>query len=177
MKIEISLSTDFWYHGSPYSNVNFDLDKITSFTRNLKVAEAYAHETVAFTGKKLGAHMIKDPTVYQVTLKLKHTFDMRKDWSIYEDLRRKAIKSIFRYDDIFKEDGQPYPMPKLESEGFIMNSGLPSYGRTAQFKVLLNSNLLPTQWDSMYVDEGSQGFSIAVFDPRHKVTVVQKIEV
>ena len=175
MKIEVK--KDFWYHGSPYSNVDFDLDRITSFTKNLKVAEAYAHGTVAFTGKNLGPHLVKGPTVYKVILNLKNTFDMRKDWSIYENLRKRASKTLFRHHAVFQEDGETYPLPKLESEGFIMNSGLPSYGRTAQFKVLLNSNLLPTQWDSMFVDEGSQGFSVAVFDPRHKVTVVQKIKV
>ena len=177
MKIKISLSADLWYHGSPFNNVDFNIDRTTFFTRSLKVATAYAKGNVMATGKQLNDKLVKDPTVYQCTLKLSHIFDMRKQWAEYEALRKAAKTTLFKYREAFFDGEDKDPMPKLESEGFIMNSGLPSFGRANQFKVLLNSKLNKVRYEAMYIDEGSQGLSIAIFDPRHKVTVSQKIEV
>ena len=176
MKITIalpdsSLSSNMWYHGSPYGNIDFKLDRITFFTHDKKVAEQFAYNKPFNTGKRLSDQAILDPTVYQVELNLKRTFDMRKQWHEYETRREAATKGVFRDNLIFTgDDGKRDWLPKLDSEGFIMRSGLPGYGRIAQFKVFL------PDYDSMYVDEGTHGISLAVFDPRKKVSIIQKVE-
>ena len=178
MKIQISLSTQYYFHGSPYSNILFDKDRITYFTQNIKVATAYAKGDVANTGRQIDKSLVKSPTVYECILKLGPIFDFRKQWAEYETLHKAAKKSVFHEHDVFLDDDSKYhPMPKLDSIGFIMKSGLPGYGHTEEFKVLLTSHLCPKKYDGILIDEGSQGTSIAVFDPRHKVTIVQEISV
>jgi hypothetical protein len=154
-----SVSFDL-YHGSP-RRTEFDAFKTTFFTQDLSVARQYAKGQTFKVG---GPTKVDTPRVYSVKVTVTKAFDMRglphKD--LYESLREK-----YKEHPLFEDD----PLPKLSSQGFISShSGLPTYSHVQQFKTLFQLEKLP--YDSMWVDEGSQGISLAVFDPRGKVEVL-----
>lgn len=135
------------YHGSPYGDIDLTTSKGLYLTRSIKVAKDYALGRVFNTGK--GSGVLK-PTVYKILI-TGNIFDLRSTNSryIYETARLKTK-------DKFKDD----PLPKLDSIGFIMNSGLPSYGTTPLLKRLLQ----PLGFDGTWVDDGSHGISLYMFN-------------
>lgn len=145
-----------FYHGSPSDKLA--LDGRTLFLTNTKaVALAYAHGTVAFCSKSAGY----TPTVYSVvtrgTLRI---LDLRmsetREW--YTQAR-----SCFNKQPEFEDD----QLPKLEAGGFIQATGLPGYGVAGLFKTAFAG-----QFDAVLLDEGSQGVSLAVFNPAQTLIVV-----
>ena len=156
------------FHGSPYSNVDVSEAPLLYYTANSKIARDYALGTVAFTGKPpKGVHTEHGPTVYKVTASGLHIFDLRRTdhQKLYQHLREDFNKRL-------TEDENDSRLPRLDSEGFIMHrTGLPSYGRIRELIPLLKK----LHFDAIGLDEGSQGTSIAIFNPR-KVQLQERVQ-
>ena len=135
-----------WYHGSPRTGLTLT-HMILFVTQDMAVARAYALGKVAFA-----SHVVGDqPTIYTLEFLSSKILDMRKlDHQNRYTVSRQAYNSRCEPDE---------RLPKLTSEGFLGKSGFPGYGQSPVFK-----ELFPT-FDGIYVDEGSQGFSLAIFDP------------
>lgn len=145
-----------FYHGSPEGALQ--LDHRTFFvTKDRKVAESYALGNT-FTRS---IHTVgKNPTIYELRLFGLKTLDLRI--SLHQELydeRRVEFNSSADPDDM---------LPRRASPGFIQRSGLPGYGR-----IELLRQAFP-EFNSLLVDEGSQGISTALFDARHTCQIVQK---
>lgn len=158
MKLYISLSETFhMYHGSPFAELDFStLNRGMVFlTRDRKIAESYARGRVAFTGKGDGP---KKPTIYTVFAQPTKIFDLRKE----------PHREIYKQIRLNNPDEE---LPGINSEGFVMrHTGLPSFGHVGGLKTALPK----AGFDAMWVDEGSQGLSLAVFNP--KVIHIDKAE-
>lgn len=134
-------------HGSLYKGLHFTANQLLFFTKSLDVAKQYAKGSVFNTGKHFG---VKQPTIYTVKVKANvANFNEGRVREQYEE-QRLLTKPKFADD----------PLPKINSEGFIMNSGLPSYGRVRDLKTLLQT----LGYEAVWVDEGQQGKSLAVFN-------------
>lgn len=151
-----SLSAITMYHGSQTESVDWNNFKLLFITANPKVADDYAHGRVAFTGVKRGPIT---PTVYQLQISPRKIFDLRKP-QCKEDY------------EVVRTSNPDQELPSLRSEGFIMSrTGLPGYGHVRGMR----DGLVDLGYDCMYVDEGSQGVSLAVFQP-HVITGKVKLE-
>lgn len=134
------------YHGSPNGGLT-ELRGLTFLTNDVNVATQYAKGQVFNTGgtEDTGGK------VYRVAVSTKNTLDLRKPehQTAYETARRIWNKAA-DVDD---------RLPPITSEGFVISkTGLPSYGRIA---TVLNA--MP-EFDSAFVDEGTQGVSLAVLN-------------
>lgn len=102
-------------------------------------------------------------TVYSVRVNPGRTLDMRRPEhrELYDKIRRDHNSSVADPDD---------HLPKSSSEGFLQRSGLPGFGHVR--------TILPHAakhgFDSMLVDEGTQGESLAVHEPQKRVRVIRK---
>jgi hypothetical protein len=148
MIVQISLSSTLMYHGSPCAGLNLkSLTKGVLFlTHSKQIAKDYALGKVHFTGKCIGE---RSPTVYHIRCSPHKLFDLRKPDSqeVYDRIR---------------QEHPDEELPKLSSEGLIMrHTGLPSYGNIGGLKLPLRQ----LGYDGMWVDEGSQGISLAIFNP------------
>jgi hypothetical protein len=133
------------FHGSPNADLT-SLQDFSFFTPNQKVAEQYAKKQVAFTGSTTDT----GGKVYSVSVSTNNTLDLRipEHRAAYQETRAKWNKQNPDPED---------QLPSLGSEGFVMSTtGLPGYGRIA---AVLRA--MP-EFDSAYVDEGSQGVSLVV---------------
>jgi len=133
------------FHGSPNADLT-SLQDFSFFTPNQKVAEQYAKKQVAFTGSTTDT----GGKVYSVSVSTNNTLDLRipEHRAAYQEARAKWNKQNPDPED---------QLPSLGSEGFVMSTtGLPGYGRIA---AVLRA--MP-EFDSAYVDEGSQGVSLVV---------------
>lgn len=152
-----------FYHGSPYNIESFADSKVPIFfTQDKNVAYEYATKMI------LGAHrppknisLQKQPTIYTVELTNIHPFDLRKQEHInlYNSLR----------DKLSREQRNEYGVESIEAEGFIQYHRLPSYGKV----YMLNWLLRGKGFDSIWIDESTQGISLALFD-NSKINVVSK---
>ena len=166
-----AVSSTSWYHGSPSPDVMFNQNAMMFFTKDFNVARQYALGQVAFTGK-VPKHTVRHPTVYEVALTVNRIFDFRIHRNEYEALRNQALHGLFKTNPLFWDGDEPDFLPKSTSEGFIhSHTGLPGYGRIKQFQALLHD------YDGMYVDEGSQGISLVVFNTLNKVSVLNKFTI
>ena len=133
------------FHGSP--NDSIDAFKgVTFFTPNRAVAEEFAKGQLAGSAKTEATA----PRVYEADVVLGNTLDMRtpEGKGAYAEAREAWNKA--HPDD---------RLPPVTSEGFLISkSGLPSFGYA---RTLLQA--MPA-YDSVVVDEGSQGESYAVRD-------------
>jgi hypothetical protein len=161
------------FHGSPYSNVDVSEAPLLYYTANIEVARDYALGTVAFTGKPpKGVRTEHGPTVYKVKAAGLHIFDFRRTdhQELYQHLQEDFNKRLTE-----DENGSRRPrlwLPPLDSEGFIMNrTGLPSYGHIRVLIPLIQKR----HFDAIWIDEGSQGTSIAIFNPR-KVQLQDRVQ-
>ena len=155
------------FHGSPYSNVDVSEAPLLYYTANIEVARAYALGTVAFTGKPpKGVRTEHGPTVYTVKAAGLHIFDFRRTdhRELYQHLQEDFNKRT--------EDENDSRLPRLASEGFISHrTGLPSYGRIGVLIPLIKKR----HFDAIWIDEGSQGTSLAIFNPR-KVQLQDRVQ-
>ena len=161
------------FHGSPYSNVDVSEAPLLYYTANIEIARDYALGTVAFTGKPpKGVHTEHGPTVYKVKAAGLHVFDFRRTdhQELYQHLQEDFNKRLTE-----DENDSRRPrlwLPPLDSEGFIMNrTGLPSYGHIRVLIPLIKKH----HFDAIWIDEGSQGTSIAIFNPR-KVQLQDRVQ-
>ena len=151
--------TEF-YHGSPSDKL--ELDSRTLFlTKDISVAKCYANRQVAFCSKTVG----DTPTVYSISVKDMRVLDLRnqshRDW--FERARVDLNKKPEFEDD---------QLPKLKAIGFIQATGLPGYGIAGLFKLAFES-----VFDAVLLDEGSQGVSLAVFNPGRSLQIAGKSHV
>lgn len=156
------------FHGSPYSNVDVSEAPLLYYTANIEIARDYALGTVAFTGKPpKGVRTEHGPTVYKVKAAGLHIFDFRRTdhQELYQHLREDFNKRL-------TEDENDSRLPRLASEGFISHrTGLPSYGRISVLIPLIKKR----HFDAIWIDEGSQGTSLAIFNPR-KVQLQDRVQ-
>ena len=156
------------FHGSPYSNVDVSEAPLLYYTANIEIARDYALGTVAFTGKPpKGVRTEHGPTVYKVKAAGLHVFDFRRTdhQELYQQLREDFNKRL-------TEDENDSRLPRLASEGFISHrTGLPSYGRISVLIPLIQKR----HFDAIWIDEGSQGTSLAIFNPR-KVQLQERVQ-
>lgn len=144
-------------HGSPYSGLSFLPNQLLFFTQSKSVAKQYALSKVFNTGKHTG---VRVPTIYTVNVMVNvANFNEGHVREQYEQ-QRLLTKPAFEDD----------PLPRINSEGFIMNSGLPSYGRVHDLKTLLQ----PLGYEALWVDEGQQGKSLAVFDCKKSCKILKQ---
>lgn len=140
------------YHGSRTANVDWTNIRLLFLTDALNIAKDYALGRVAFAGKTSNPI----PNLYRVIADPLNIFDLRLS-SCKEDY----IK--------LRKDYPDEELPSLKSEGFIMHrTQLPSYGHVRGMR----NGSVKMGYDSMYVDEGSQGISLAVF----KSSVIKQAE-
>ncbi len=143
------------YHGSPCGK--FDTFKGPAFfTPEPRVAREYANG-VLMTGR-CPPGTDRKPVVMEVEVDLGRAFDMRKDEHrrLYDELRA-AHNADPETDD---EDR----LPKIGREGFIApRTGLPQFSFLAPLLQMLRA--AGRDFDSIWVDEGSQGASVYVIDP------------
>lgn len=134
------------YHGSPNAKLQ-ELKGLAFVTPDKQTAEQYAKGAVAFTGKTEDS----GGRIYEVDVNTRDTLDFNKaEHRAAYDKARKEWNATHDADE---------RLPPLTSEGFISSkTGYPSYGRVADIL-----KALPV-FDSMFVDEGGQGFSVAVRD-------------
>ncbi|TAG44444.1 MAG: hypothetical protein EAZ30_17225 [Betaproteobacteria bacterium] len=143
-----------FYHGSPCDRL--ELDSRTLFlTQDIRVAKCYANGQVGDT-----------PTVYSILPKGNmRVLDLRdqsqRDWY-------KRVRVAFNKQPAFEDD----QLPKLEAVGFIQATGLPGYGTAGLFKLAFES-----EFDAVLLDEGSQGVSLAVFNPGRSLQIAGKSHV
>ena len=161
------------FHGSPYSNVDVSEAPLLYYTANIEIARDYALGTVAFTGKPpKGVRTEHGPTVYKVKAAGLHIFDFRRTdhQELYQHLQEDFNKRLTE-----DENDSRRPrlwLPPLDSEGFIMHrTGLPSYGYIRVLIPLIKKR----HFDAIWIDEGSQGTSIAIFNPR-KVQLQDRVQ-
>jgi hypothetical protein len=145
-----------FYHGSPSDKLELD-SRTLYLTQSKDVARAYAHGTVAFCSKSVG----DKPTVYSVVTRgTFRVLDLRRpearEW--YAQARACLNKQ-----PAFEDD----QLPKIGAVGFIQATGLPGYGVAGLFKTAFAG-----QFDAVLLDEGSQGVSLAVFNPAQTLTIV-----
>ena len=144
------------YHGSPFQGIEVSKAKLLFYTPSLEVAKQYSKSMVAFTGKG-PTGSTPGATIYEVDLHGLVTFDLRKQahQQAYLKLREKYNAS---------QNDPDYFLPSLKSEGFLMRkTGLPSYGTSNILFPLLRQ----LGFNSLWIDEGSQGISLAVFSEGH----------
>lgn len=147
------------FHGSPNPNITRG-EGVMFFTTDQAVAKAYAEQRVFGTASFLNDK--PSPTIYTATVrKGGQILDMRQPQhrKLYDKIRSRFNK---------RQSDRDYRLPGLNSGGFISShTGLPSFGIVRQLKPLLQSK----GFIGMYVDEGSQGTSLAIFNSRRNVTL------
>lgn len=153
MRITDLSTTELYYHGSPVSDKLFTTTGTYFFTKSFYVAKEYARGTVfkSSTGRTYTDE--KKPTVYSCRLSGLNTFDITRapDKETYNKLRQLHNANSIDPDEL---------LPRINSVGFLGASGYPSFGNVGSIIPYLRR----LQYNSIYVDEGSQGTSIAVFD-------------
>lgn len=156
--MRISLSAVLtMYHGSQYSNVDFKNIKVLYCITDRREAERYAKGEVHFAGK--WPQGIPGPTVYELHINTNDVFDMR----------------IEMHQRIYDEIRAAYPdeeLPSRKSMGFIQRTGLPGYGEIRGMR----QGLLDNGFDGIWVDEGSQGISLALFN-RNSIQLIKPTRV
>ena len=155
--VQAGASTGEWYHGSPDAHLRLD-NRTLYLTRDKQVALSYANGGTSFASKFSG---VKHPTLYVIDVK---TACKILDLRLPEHQRTyTATRLVVNKLDSYQED----PLPKLESAGFIStHTQLPGYGNTPLFKQAFD------MFDGVYVDEGYQGTSLAVFCPFKSLIIV-----
>jgi hypothetical protein len=156
-----------FYHGSPYGGLK-DFDDVKPpvfFTKDRHVARDYAIGHVAGAQKDPGASGKKDPVVYKVDLDPGKILDFRdpKIKKMYEELREKEIVHV--------RDDMKWMYRPVDAEGFLMSgSGLPNFATTRMIMSMFKKHGHP--YDSILIDEGSQGISLAVMNLKGRTKIL-----
>lgn len=135
-------------------------------TPDIKVAEAYAKGTV-FKSRSSRTLIGYNPTVVTCSVSSLKVFDFRiaKCVDLYEVIRKAWNVEHSKDPDAL--------LPKITSPGFISShSGFPGYG----YIKAMASGIRKLGYDAVYVDEGSQGISMFVWNTI-KVKVLGTIKV
>lgn len=145
-----------FYHGSPEPELRVD-HRMLFVTPDRAVAESYARGQT-YTQSIRTANRV--PTVFTVRLRNLRTLDLRiPEHRLQFEVLRQAFNATADPDE---------RIPRLGSPGFIQRSGLPGYGHVRSIA------LACPKYNSLWVDEGSQGLSLALFDPRTTCQVVKQ---
>lgn len=140
------------YHGSRNPNLVLTNDQILFVTTFFKVAVAYAEGKIAFASRYKGPDAIS--TVYILDVHARAMLDLRK--SEHRTLWDSRVKSYNK-----KQSDQDELLPLTTAIGFRNTvTGLPGYGRQQPAKLLF------PEFDSMWIDEGTQRMSLALFVPK-----------
>lgn len=146
------------FHGSSFGGLHgFEsLRAPVYFTPHREIAEAYARGSVHNTQRAQGARGEPHPTIYTVAADVE-PFDLR-------DADARGL-----YTDFVRKHADPEdPLPRLAAEGFIApRTGLPAFSYAVPLWTALGASNERRSYDSVWVDEGSQGVSLAVFKLSH----------
>jgi hypothetical protein len=166
--VTIVQTFEMW-HGSPTTGINDDFSNVrtpqraTFFTREKRVAEQYSkmrfHEALGAAKVPEGAE--KKPTLYRVRVQ-GDFFDMRRPehLALYEEIRQEHNAQDSRF-----------ILPPIDSEGFLhSHTHLPTWGWAGVFK----PHLVQRGFQGVWLDEGSQGISLGIFDPSCCVRVIER---
>lgn len=149
------------YHGSPYGGLkSFEHVKPPIyFTPDENIARQYAVGTILAAQKNPGGIIIKVPTVYKVNISINNPIDFRikDDVNFYINARQAYIDTNKEDEDRF------FTYPKINATGFIDSSSkLPMYSNSKAIIKLFG--IYGRKSDAIWVDEGTQGISLAIFD-------------
>jgi len=155
-----------FFHGSPYSSgnimdfANFELaGGILFLSPCQNVAQEYT-KVLLGSGRKPKQHHLEKPTVYTVKLGIEadEIFDTRKPehHEMYKKLRR-HIASLDPEDNL----GNLARTPALQDCNLQIAGDFPSFGAAH----MLKSHLMPLGFRGVWISEGSQGASLALFNP------------
>ncbi|MGA1354618.1 MAG: hypothetical protein ACO32I_07600, partial [Candidatus Limnocylindrus sp.] len=135
------------YHGSPDTDISV-LTGLVFYAPSRSVAQQYANNQVFGTGKGASG----TGRVYEDIVSTENTLDMRKqEHRALYDAARKKWNTFADVDD---------RLPPLTSEGFVSTkTGVPSFGYAQRLLAAM------PEFDSVWLDEGSQGLSLAVQKP------------
>lgn len=148
------------YHGSPWGGI----DRIEPTRPGLpvfatddpEVARQYARGQILHAQRDRATGLPRRPTVYEVEVDPGRICDMRLPGCRRDYERARGI--------IGRSDAEDR-WPALNSEGFIMShSRLPGF--SFFWRVIGMNSALGTGYDSVWLDEGNQGISLALIDPR-----------
>lgn len=166
------------FHGSPFSGVD---DKFGSydagsrgvlfFTPDHHTAREYALMDPKYTRVLAAARPVRDdvkrePTIYTADVHPSRIFDTH------------VSSMLDEYEEIRQEVRQQYPndpeewFPKALNKhgtGALSPRGYLNWG-----SVHLKTYLMNRGYDAMWIDEGSQGVSLAMFDWAGKVSVIKR---
>ena len=135
------------YHGSPDTDISV-LTGLVFYAPSRSVAQQYADNQVFGTGKGASG----TGRVYEDIVSTENTLDMRKqEHRALYDAARKKWNTFADVED---------RLPPLTSEGFVSTkTGVPSFGYAQRLLAAM------PEFDSVWLDEGSQGLSLAVQKP------------
>lgn len=159
------------YHGSPYGGIeSFDDVRFRPvfFTADKEVARAYAEGKGILGAQRDPGTGRRAPTVYVVDVDVVGAFDMRRPehMALYDRMRLEMIRDHAGDEDVMHD------YPKSTSEGFVdRRLGLPGFGYVRPLWRMLKEKM-PGKFDSIWASEGSQGESLAMFEPRGKVELI-----
>jgi hypothetical protein len=166
------------FHGSPFAGVD---DKFSSFdagsrgvlffTPDRRAAREYAMMDPKYTRVLAAARRVRDdiklePTIYTADVRPDRVFDTH------------APGVLDEYEEIRREVRQRYPndpeewLPRAQNEhgtGALSPRGYLNWGSAH-----LKQYLMDRGYDAMWLDEGSQGISLAMFDWDGKVDVIKR---
>lgn len=148
------------FHGSPYGGFKSfdDVRPPVFFSPHERVAREYALGKIVGAQKK-PTNSTNDPTVYKVSVSPRETIDFRntRDRDFYVRARKEYFDAHPDDEDRF------FHYPRLNAAGFISSkSDTPmfSYGQPL-ITLFKKAGRNP---DSIWLDEGSQDVSLAVFE-------------
>jgi len=166
---KLATSSEVLYHGSPFGGLaSFRESKFSPIflTPSKKTAFEYALNKMldsGITSQKNPEIENPGPTIYTVRVTSKNVIDFREESTRekYMELRKKL--KVGEYPEITSDEEWLSLYPPLHGEGFVSAStGLPSFSRGGLIVRLFKTAGIPV--DAIWLDEGSQGISLAVFN-------------
>jgi hypothetical protein len=154
----IILNTQMYY-GSPYSGITFKQKRMQFFTKSLKFATQYALGRVFNTNKIVGVS--QKPTIYTVEIQ-----------AMVCDFREDKVKRLYEEKrPLFNKNKDPDDhLPRLNSEGFIMTNGLPSYGHAHGLKDMFE----PLGYEALFISDDNTEITVAVFNVSKNCTLLKE---
>lgn len=156
-------TNDTWYHGSPYTGIEGNFDKVKApiyFTKFKGTAYQYAAGGIIGLAQQNLGNYKKSPTLYTVEIRPNKVLDLRKP-ECQQD-----------YDEVRKNNpDQELKSRKVPEGSFISGrSGLPFNGTETIYMRLLSQQ--PYGYDAVILDEPNNETSLALFDPKGKTKIL-----
>lgn len=163
------LNEELFYHGSPYGGLSSfeNVKPPIFFTKKRSLAKSYATQHRLGAQTDPGGVADKQPTVYKVDLDPGNVLDFRQQSikDAYSEIRKKELQNLP------KDDWWQYPA--IDQKGFLsVYSGLPVFGQVISILDLFAKH--GKQYNSVWIDEGSDGISLAVIHPKGRIQILDQ---